>query len=120
VIVLDTNIVIYLLDGRLAESLPNDRLCVSVISEIELLSYDRLDPKAESTIKALLNSLDVAGVTEEVKDQAIQLRRRHRLTIPDAIVAATAFSHGAELLTNDAKLHGIPNLRSRPLALKAN
>jgi hypothetical protein len=55
-----------------------------------------------------------------VKESAILLRRRHRLTIPDAIIAATAQSLDSELLTNDAKLLAIPDITSRSLALKAN
>jgi len=38
-IVLDTNAVLYLLAGHLAEPLPQADFYVSVITEIELLSY---------------------------------------------------------------------------------
>jgi len=39
---LDTNAVLYLLGGRLAESLEIGHYYVSVISEMELLSYPKL------------------------------------------------------------------------------
>jgi len=42
--VLDTNTVLYLLGGRLAESLPEAYYFISVITEIELLSYPLLQP----------------------------------------------------------------------------
>ncbi len=41
-IVLDTNAVLYFLGGRLAEPLPQANFYVSVITEIELLSYPLL------------------------------------------------------------------------------
>lgn len=36
---LDTNAIIYLVSGRLASPLPEGRFSVSIITEIELLSY---------------------------------------------------------------------------------
>ncbi len=56
--------------------------------------------------------------TEEVKSLAIRLRREHLLKLPDAIVAATALSLGAPLMTNDAKLLRVPGLSSQVLKLK--
>lgn len=41
-VVLDTNIVLYLLGGRLANPLPKAQYFISVITEMELLSYPNL------------------------------------------------------------------------------
>ncbi len=41
--VLDTNVALYLLGGRLAEHLPEGEYSISVITEMELLSYPDLD-----------------------------------------------------------------------------
>ena len=38
-LLLDTNIVIYLHNGQLVESLAEESCCISVITEIELLSF---------------------------------------------------------------------------------
>jgi hypothetical protein len=53
-----------------------------------------------------------------VKKLAIRLRREHQLKLPDAIVAATALSLKAELVTNDTKLLRIPGIASQVLRLK--
>jgi predicted nucleic acid-binding protein len=53
-----------------------------------------------------------------VKKLAIILRREHQLKLPDAIVAATALSLGATLVTNDVKLLRLPGLTSQELGLK--
>lgn len=44
---LDTNVVIYLLGGRLQHALPQGVHGVSIISEIELLSHPALSPNDE-------------------------------------------------------------------------
>lgn len=116
--VLDTNIVIYFLEGRLVEPLPSGQLDVSVITEIELLSHDRLHANAESAIRAFLATVGVVGLDPAIKEVTIALRRRHGLTIPDAVIAATAIALDAELLTNDAKLANTPGLRTRSLLLR--
>ena len=115
--VLDTNILIYLLEGRLQGELPTSGLCVSVITEIELLSYDQLTETQEVRIRDLIARLTVIGLTPQVKEAAIRLRKATRLTIPDAIIAATALSLNAELFTNDDRLMTLPGLISRRLTV---
>lgn len=102
--VLDTNIVIYLLEGRLAEPIGDNDLSISIITEIELLSHARLEPAAIASIRAFISDVRVVPLTTEIKESAIQLRREHGLTIPDAIIVATATTTKVELLTNDSKL----------------
>jgi predicted nucleic acid-binding protein len=116
--VLDTNAILYFLGGRLARGLPNGQYFISVISEIELLSYTLLDESAQSQIEKFLSGITIVGLSEPVKTQAILLRRKHQLKLPDAIVAATALSLGATLVTNDSKLLRLPGVASEELALK--
>jgi predicted nucleic acid-binding protein len=116
--VLDTNAVLYVLGGRLAQGLPNGQYFISVISEIELLSYALLDDSAQSKIEKFLSGITIVGLSEPVKRQAILLRREHQLKLPDAIVAATALSLGATLITNDSKLLKLPGIPTQELVLK--
>ena len=115
---LDTNAILYLLGGRLAMPLEVGQYYVSVISEMELLSYPNLKEEDENQIRLLLTGLTVVELAEDVKTTAIQLRRRHGLKLPDAIVAASAMVLGAELLTNDLRLLRTTPVRSRALTLK--
>lgn len=117
--VLDTNIVIYLLEGRLAQPIAPEEICISVITEIELLSHGRLEQNAEKAIRMFLDAIRIVPLTNDVKDAAILLRRRHGLRIPDAVIAATATTLDAELFTNDANLAATPSLRCRTLDLKS-
>jgi predicted nucleic acid-binding protein len=119
-LLLDTNAVLYVLGGQLAEPLPAGRYFASVITEIELLSYPSLDADEERHIRRLLSTITLVGLTQEVKDTAIQLRRDHTLKLPDAIIVATALSLQADLMTNDQRLCHIPGLSCRQLHLKGS
>ena len=45
--------------------------------------------------------LDRVHLTDAVRDETIRLRRKNRLKLPDAIIAASALTHDAILVTND-------------------
>jgi len=117
--VLDTNAILYLLGGKVAQGLPAGEYLISVISEIELLSYPLLETSAQSKIQDFLSEVTIVELTREVKNLAISLRREHQVKLPDAIVAATALSVGAVLVTNDVKLLHVPRLSCQQLDLKS-
>jgi predicted nucleic acid-binding protein len=116
--VLDTNAILYFLGGKLARGLPSGQYYVSIISEIELLSYSFLGEAAQLQIETFLSGITIVGLDEPVKQQAISLRRKFQLKVPDAIVAATAVSLQATLLTNDARLLNLSEVESEALELK--
>lgn len=116
--VLDTNAVIYLLQGRLVQPLPMGTWYLSVISEIELRSWQKLTDNEDSAIRRLLSRVTVVGLDASVKELTIHLRRQCRLKLPDAVIAATAQVTEATLLTNDEVLHGLSGIRAEKLALR--
>ena len=86
---------------------------------MELLSYQPLQPAAETQIRSFLSEITVVPLSRPVIELAIALRREHAMKLPDAVIAATALSLDAELWTNDDKLVRIPALNCRRLNLKA-
>lgn len=70
-IVLDNNVVLYFLAGRLAEPLPQADFYVSVITEIEWLSYPLINNEDEIEICAFLDDVKIIDLTEKVKQSAI-------------------------------------------------
>jgi predicted nucleic acid-binding protein len=114
---LDTNAVLYLLGGRLSNPLEPAVNYLSIISEMELLSYPAISPEEEAEITRFISRVTVIGLSREIRDQAIRLRRAHRLRLPDAIIAATAFVLDAELFTNDAALLRVSEVASRKLEI---
>ncbi|UXZ05310.1 type II toxin-antitoxin system VapC family toxin [Moraxella nasicaprae] len=77
---------------------------VSIINEIELLGYQNINSTDEQELKELLNHLTILGLDTAVKSKTIELRKRHKIKLPDAIVLATALTHNVELLSLDTGL----------------
>lgn len=114
---LDTNVVIYLLGGRLRHSLPQGDFGVSVITEIELLSYPALSQADEEVARGFLDEVTRHPLTDSIRDRTIALRRQYRLKLPDALIAATALDAGASLLSNDQQLLVVPSLMVQAVEL---
>jgi len=114
----DTNALIYIHDGKLAESLPTGYYAYSVISEIELLSWPEIQPTQERELRVLLTDFRRIEVDAAVRETAIRLRRELRLKLPDALIAASALVLDATLFSNDQRLSNVPGLRCQPLELK--
>lgn len=116
-VILDTNAVIYLLNNQLASLLTEDEYSISVITEIELLSFPRLSDKQEKILKKFFSDILIHPLDEYVKNETIALKRTRKLKTPDAIICATALVNNATLLTNDKQLLNISGLHSMPLQL---
>ena len=102
------------LDG----AIPEGQLGFSVIIEIELLSFPELTTDDEQLIRQSLKALARIPLDGAVSKQAVVLRRRFRLRVPDAIVAASALVLDAGLVTNDRQLLGLNGLRTRGLRMR--
>lgn len=102
-LLLDTNVVLYLLKGddELEALLQGSTVFLSVITKVELLSHPALDRKGEQVIRELLNAVKLMEFTPEIQERTIQLRRRTKLKLPDAAIAATAAFLGVQLITAD-------------------
>lgn len=74
---------------------------VSFVTELELLSYPSLSEEERTSVRDFLEDCVIFDLNDPTKRRAIQLRRRHELTLPDAIIAATAAVSGQPFLTVD-------------------
>ena len=101
---IDTNVVIDFLINRLSptgrklvvQCIDNDP-CISIISKIELLGFHLVTAEIKDFVKSSL----VIGLTDEIVDQTISLRKSYRVQLPDAIIASTAIVSGFTLLTRN-------------------
>ena len=115
---LDTNVLLYLTGGTLdLAALPDGEFAISFVTELEVLSYPSITATEEEKLKKLLQDLPILDIPREIKDLAITLRKKHRLKLPDAIVAASAMHLGATLLTNDKGFSSITGLKTLPALL---
>ncbi|MFA5455840.1 MAG: type II toxin-antitoxin system VapC family toxin [Sulfurimonas sp.] len=99
---LDTNTIIYALNQGL--KLKNGKYLVSIITEIELLSYSNLTKNDEEILKRLLSQFESIELTKSVKEKTIQIRRDTKLKLPDSIIVASALDNDAILVTSDKQL----------------
>ena len=88
------------------------RVCFSVISEAEI--YSNVRTGEESAVRALFDSLTRLGVSGEIARKAGEYRtqywRSHRLALPDALVAATAFVVDADFITRNVRHYPMTDL----------
>ena len=116
--VLDTNTLIYHLQGLkpwidFIDGLRPVNVLVSVITRMELLAWNDLTSEGERKVRSFLDTLNIASLSSAIETEAILLRRKARLKLPDAIVAATAVVFDAVLVTNDKAVAALnwPNLK---------
>lgn len=99
---LDTNTIIYAINQGL--KLQNGKYFVSIITEIELLSYSSLTKNDEIILKRLLSQFDSIELTKSVKEKTVQIRRDTKIKLPDSIIIASALDNDAILVTSDKQL----------------
>ena len=76
----------------------------SYLCEAELLAGEaNADPRVRSALLRFLHQWTKVEVSNPIALRAGDIVRNHGLAVPDAIIAATALRHGAELITRDAK-----------------
>jgi len=104
-ILLDTNIVLYLIGGKIKYSnLPGGKYCISVITELELLSFPKLTKTESNKILQFLKEIDIVDINNTIKKETVSFRRKYSVKLPDAIICATAKYLKAILFTCDKNL----------------
>ena len=111
-ILVDTNIVIYILKGSkgLAELVHSKYAYLSVISELELLSFPKITHQEEFVINSFISDMNLINLTEAVKRETKRIRRLYGLKLPDAIIAATSSVLNCQLVTADDDFQKVTEL----------
>jgi predicted nucleic acid-binding protein len=116
----DTNTVIYFLQKQFPEraeafimrSLKEGQPCVSAITEIELLCWNKASQKDLDTIHSFITDAMIIELEPDIKIKAAEIKKIHKLKLPDAIIAATALVYELTLITRNTKdFSNIPNLK---------
>lgn len=112
---LDSNILIYAPQPDYSYLLPLlvDRQCfVSEISRLEVLGFHRLTVIEKEYFERVFKQKEVLPITSDIVDLAIGYRQTKKMSLGDAICAATAVIYDLELLTrNVADFEHISMLR---------
>lgn len=117
IVTIDSNILIDYLNGNpsLVERLNRWRterrnLVISTMTITEVLSLRLLSASQISDYRRFLHTFVTVPVDERIADVAAGLRRQYRLSIGDAVIAATALSLSTPLVTNDQDFHKVREL----------
>jgi predicted nucleic acid-binding protein len=107
--VLDTTIALDVLNGRpsskpIKAMLKKAKVYVSIVTRIEMLSFPNITPEIERRIKDFLKSVKVVPLNRKVEQNTVLLRRSKQLKVPDSIIAATALSLQATVMSRDDHL----------------
>jgi predicted nucleic acid-binding protein len=109
---LDTNAIINILKTDSGDyDLSGKEFFLSIISEIELLSYPHLTEEEDIQIRNLLKKMNVINIDFVIKEKTIQLKKKYDIKLPDAVICATALSMGLLLITDDLTLFRISEIK---------
>lgn len=99
-ILLDTNIFIYLAQGSLnIDTIKNKDIAYSSITKIEALGYTQITAAEQNFLLEIFNECEQLNLDEQVINEAIKVRQHAKISLGDAIVAATSKTYDYELLT---------------------
>jgi predicted nucleic acid-binding protein len=116
----DTNIVIYYLQQQFptaAEKFIDDALkvtqpCISTITEIELLCWKYATEKDMEVLHNFISDALVIELERPIKLKTAEIRKAHKIKLPDAIICASAFVYDLTLITrNTADFKRIQGLK---------
>ena len=101
---LDSNILIYAPQpsySYLRPFLINPECVVSEISMIEVLGYHQLSDIDKEYYEAFFSNITVIPIDRSIVLKTIELRQMRKMSVGDAIHAATAIVHNLELVTRN-------------------
>jgi predicted nucleic acid-binding protein len=118
-VLLDTNVFIYLANGSIQASTLNDNdVAYASVTKIEVLGYNQITVGEQSYLEALFAECEQLDLDEAAIQRAIKLRQQAKMSLGDSIIAATAIENDCELwTTNTEDFIGVESLRlHNPLA----
>lgn len=115
---IDSNIFTKFFNATLSErgmlllsSLDKDHSYISTINRIELLGWASQDAVYDEKLKEVLEEVNELLIDESVILKTIEIRKKYKIKLPDAIIAATVMVYELILLSdNDSDFGKIANL----------
>ena len=113
-IVADTSLLINFFNGvePAGKILQNQHIWISVITEMELLSYSPLSKQETRLIQSFLDECILMDLTKPIRDVAIYTRKKYKLKLPDAIIAATSIHLGFPVVSMDVDFNKVKELNA--------
>ncbi len=103
---IDSNIIIYAAQSQhndLRHFIAQNASAVSAVSYIEVVGYHKLTEQDRNFFEASFFATQVFPISKDVLEQATQLRQMRKLSLGDALIAATALTHQLTLVSRNIK-----------------
>jgi len=99
----DSNVIIYLAKREMPLSFLDqfDDVCISVITYMEILGFSFPDQEEEKYIRDLMSVFNIIYVDQKIADIVVDIRKKKRIKLPDAIISATAISQNLQFVTRN-------------------
>jgi tRNA(fMet)-specific endonuclease VapC len=113
-IILDTNTLLFYLQGKLDIKVDIDQIGISIITKIEYLVNPALgikDIHLFNSLEEYINIFYLSDKEEVIFKETIKIRKKYKLKLPDALIAATAMVNNATLFSADDVFAKIFNLK---------
>ncbi len=82
--------------NKVIDAVPN----VSVVTKIEVLGFNAPEQHYK-TLSDFINDAIVLELTNNVVEASIEIRKKHKTKLPDAIIAATALVYDLDLISRN-------------------
>lgn len=106
----DTNILIYYFADVIPahelykiEEILKTSFQVSIITKIEFFGFETFSKDSFTREEEFFGYAAVIPLTDDIADIAIDLRRKYKVKLPDAIIAATCILNNFTLITRNEK-----------------
>lgn len=111
-LIVDTNIVFYLLGGneKIKNLLHKATIHIPFIVEIELLSHPSISQNEQNLIRSFISDSIQIPYSDSLKEFVIKIRRESKVKIPDAFIAASSLITDFPLITADSDFKKIDTL----------
>jgi toxin FitB len=101
---IDSNIIIYAAapeNGELRRFIADRAPAVSAVSYVEVLGYHRLNDAERAFFEEFFAEATILHVNWAVLQMAVRLRQQRRITLGDALIAATCLVYQRTLVTRN-------------------
>ena len=100
------------------EKVIDDIPFISVMTQIESLSWVTQDIRKEQMVRDFIQKVNVIPLTSDIVEVCVKIRRAKELKTPDAIIAASAVVNNLPIITRDKNFTRIKDLQViNPFAL---
>lgn len=104
--ILDSNIIIYAVQPQfdtLNHFILENEVVVSAISYLEVMGFHRLDPVEKAKLEVFFSGMTILPLEQKVVQCAVLLRQQRKMSLGDALIAATALEYERTLVTRNVK-----------------